>query len=410
MPKAIYFSHTLPNGLRIIHRQFPSEISFCGFAINTGTRDENKDEYGMAHFVEHMLFKGTHKRKAHHIAGCMGNVGGDLNAFTTKEETFIYSVFLEEYFERATELLCDLVFNSDFPSVQIEREREVILDEIATYDDSPTELIYDDFENLLFQNHELGHYILGTSESLERFDTSAVKQFIERQYNPQQMVFFSFGKTPFQKICRWVEKYVPLSNITLNQPLVRTMPNSIIAQKEIISKDTAQTHVVVGNKGLSMFDENRYALSLLSNLLGGESLNSRLNTSLREKNGLVYTVETSTAFYTDSGVFSVYFGCDPKHADRCVRLAKKEFDRLMQAPLTPVQLSIAKKQLKGQMAISAANYENMTLSMAKSFLHFNRYRQTDEIFEKIDSFSAEQLQSVAQTVLRNPNMVELRYV
>lgn len=195
-----------------------------------------------------------------------------------------------------------------------------------------------------------------------------------------------------------------------NRPFTRTMPKSIFAQKEIVAKKTSQAHVVIGNRGLSMFDENRYALSLLSNLLGGDSLNSRLNTSLREKNGLVYTVETSTAFYTDCGVFSVYFGCDPKDTDRCVRLVKKEFDRLMQAPLTPAQLSIAKKQLKGQMALSAANYENMALGMAKTFLHFNRYRQTDEIFEKIDSFSAEQLQSVAQTVLRNPNMVELRYV
>lgn len=278
----IYQSHTLSNGLRVIHRPFPSQISYCGFAVNAGTRDEYPDELGMAHFVEHMLFKGTQKRKAHHIANRMENVGGELNAYTTKEETFIYAAFLEEYFPRAVELLSDVIFHSEFQPMQIEREREVILDEINSYNDSPSELIYDDFENMLFAGHDIGHYILGAPSTLETFDTEKTRRFVERQYHPSRMVFFSFGKTPFEKVVRQAEKYFsfPANACTAKK---RTPPVIITPQTELLRKNTAQSHVMLGCRAFDMRHSLRYPLYLLHNILGGGSLNSRLNTSLREK-------------------------------------------------------------------------------------------------------------------------------
>lgn len=402
-------TYTFANGLRIIHRHFPSEIAYCGFAVNTGARDENTDEFGLAHFTEHMLFKGTHKRRAHHIAGRMENVGGELNAYTTKEETFVYSVFLDEYMDRATELLCDLMFNSCFPPQQIDRERDVILDEISTYNDSPAELIYDDFENLLFRDEDLGHYILGSPQSLENIDREKLARFTARQYQPSQMVFFSFGKTPFPKIVRHIEKHISPQTGSIN-PRKRNAPDGARAQKEIGKKGTSQAHVIIGNRGYGMFHEDKYALYLLSNLLGGDGMNSRLNVSLREKNGLVYNVETATAFYSDSGVFAVYFGCDPKNADKCVRLVKKEFNKLKEIPLSPQQLAIAKRQLKGQIGISSENHENQALGMAKGFLHTNTCKTIDKVFEEIDAIPAGQIQKVACQTLQETTLSEIRYI
>ncbi|MDR1518133.1 MAG: insulinase family protein [Dysgonamonadaceae bacterium] len=399
----------LPNGLRVIHQHSPSEISYCGFAINAGTRDEEADEHGLAHFMEHLLFKGTRKRKAHHIAARMENVGGELNAYTTKEETFVYSVFLHEYTERAVELLFDLVFRSDFPPAQIERERDVILDEIAIYNDSPSELIYDDFENLLFRGNEPGHYILGTPQSLERLGRDNFVRFAARQYHPSQMVFFYFGKTPPEKILRLSERHAPEKSSAFVAKARKT-PNGIAPRQEIVPKGNAQTHVLVGNRGYSLFHPNRHALYLLSNLLGGEGMNSRLNLSLREKHGLVYNVESTTAFYSDCGVFGVYLGCDAKNTEKCLRLVKKEFNRIIDTPLTPQQLAVAKRQLKGQIGISAENRESVALGMAKSLLHTNDYNSIEQTFATIDAVSSAQIQAVASEVLLPRALSEIRYI
>lgn len=393
-----YQTHTFPNGLRVIHRPFPSQISYCGFAVNAGTRDEYDNEHGMAHFVEHMLFKGTRKRKAHHIANRMENVGGELNAYTTKEETFIYAAFLEEYFSRAVELLSDVVFHSEFSETQIEREREVILDEINSYHDSPSELIYDDFENMLFAEHDIGHYILGNPSSLETFDSEMVRQFVRRQYHPSQMVFFSFGKTPFEKVVKQIEKYAAFSTHVYSGK-ERKAPLTIVPKAEILQKNTSQFHVMIGSRALDMSHPLRYPFYLFHNILGGGSLNSRLNTSLRERNGLVYNVESNVTFYTDTGHFAVYFACDPKYAERCIRLVKKEIDKLRSIPLSPVQLSLAKKQWKGQLGIASENNENTALSMAKSFLHFNEFPSFEEIASRIEDISAVQLQKVVNEVI-----------
>ena len=402
-----YQTYTLSNGLRIIHHPFPSQIAYCGFAINTGARDEYADEHGMAHFVEHMLFKGTAKRKAHHIANRMENVGGELNAYTTKEETFIYAAFLEPYFPRSAELLGDVVFNSEFSASQIEREREVILDEINSYRDSPAELIYDDFENLLFPANDIGHYILGNPATLETFDTQKIKKFVARQFHPSRMVFFSFGKTPFDKVIRQAENYFS-TPIRYSEAKQRIKPLPIMPKTEQVLKNTAQSHVMWGCRGFDMYHPLRYPLYLLHNILGGGSLNSRLNASVREKHGLVYTIESNTTFYTDTGLFAVYFACDSKYTERCIRLIQKEIDKLCNQSLTPMQLSLAKRQWKGQLGIASENNENTALAMAKTFLHFNDYLSFDEVFSRIDAISADQLKEVA-TNLFSGSFIRLTY-
>ncbi|MFA5210389.1 MAG: pitrilysin family protein [Proteiniphilum sp.] len=390
------YTHTLSNGLRIIHRNTPSEISHCGIAVNTGSRDEYPQEAGMAHFVEHMLFKGTRKRRAHHIAGRMESVGGELNAYTTKEETFYYATFLGEYFPRAVELLADMLFHSEFSPLLIDREREVILDEINSYQDDPAELIWDDFENMLFAGHDLGHYILGVPETLQRFDREQILHFMEREYQPSRMVFFSSGRIPFPKVVKQLERYFSIAPAReeINTRIAPTFPCK--PRKEMLHKNTSQSHVMMGVPALSMRHPQRHALLLLNNILGGGSLNSRLNASLREKHGLVYHVESNVTLYSDTGLFAVYFAGDPQQRERCIRLVKKEINRLLEKELTPLQLNLAKRQWKGQLGIAAEQNENYTLAMAKRFLHTGRYLSLKEMFDRIDAITAEELHDTAR--------------
>lgn len=390
-------THKLSNGLRIIHHHSHSEISYCGIAVNTGTRDEYADEYGMAHFVEHMLFKGTHKRKAHHIANRMENVGGDLNAYTTKEDTFYYTTFLGEYFPRAVELLSDILFHSEFAPVQIEREREVILDEINSYHDSPSELIFDDFENMVFAPHDIGHYILGEPESLLTFNNDNLQRFVRRQYQPSEMVFFSTGRTPFDKVVRLAEKFfsVTRDSSSLKE---RVAPVQFTPHADKMHKNTSQSHVMLGYSTFDMHHPHKYALHLINHILGGGNMNSRLNVSLRERHGLVYNVESSVTLYTDTGLFAIYFASDPKQRERCIRLIGKEIRRLKEELLTPMQLSLAKRQWKGQMGIAAENSETRALSMAKNYLHFDRYTSLDELFMRMDAITPFQMREVANEV------------
>lgn len=401
-------THKLENGLRIIHRNFPSEISYCGIVVNTGTRDEYPDELGMAHFVEHMLFKGTKRRRAHHISNRMENVGGDLNAYTTKEETFIYSTFLREYFPRAVELLSDIIFNSEFAENQIEKEREVIIDEIDSYADYPSELIFDDFENLMFTGHDLGHYILGESEILKTFNREKINSFVKRQYHPSNMVFFSFGKTPFTKVVKQLERYFnfPQEQIELKR---RNAPPNIKPLSQIIQKQTTQTHVMLGWNKYNLHHPDKYVLYLLNNILGGGSLNSRLNSSLREKNGLVYNVESHATLYTDTGFLSIYFACDPKYKAKCLRLVNKELKKLMSKELSTMQLSLAKRQWKGQIGISSEINENSALNMAKNYLHYDKYITMDDVFAKIDAISGKQILDVANELF-STGSIDVIYV
>ncbi|NLA64289.1 MAG: insulinase family protein [Bacteroidales bacterium] len=406
-----YETATLPNGMRIIHATNHSPISYCGILINAGTRDELDNESGMAHFTEHMLFKGTQKRRPHHILNRMEDVGGELNAFTSKEETAIYTIFYEEYLERSMELLADIIFNSQFSETQLERERIVILDEINSYLDTPSALIYDDFEQVVFNNHDLGKPILGTPESLNNITSEAMKAYVERQFRPEKMVFFSVGKTPFSKVMKKAEKHFNVHNTTTTpEPKARIAPlETTVVESIAMDKDTHQTHYIIGKKTYNMFHPDRATLYLLNSILGGLGMNSRLNNSLREKNGLVYTVESTHSLYSDSGLFSIYFGCDPKNTKKCVNLIHKEFQKLKQTPLTPHQLSKAKKQLKGELGIAFENKENMALDMAKSFLHFDRYINLEEVSEQIEHVTALQIQSLANELLSIDEFSSLHY-
>lgn len=403
-----YSSFVLPNGLRIVHLPTDSPVSYCGYAINAGTRDEEPGEFGLAHFVEHMLFKGTRKRKSWHILNRMENVGGELNAYTTKEETFVYSIFMEEHYSRAFELLTDLVFNSQFPLPEVEKEVDVILDEINSYKDSPSELIFDEFENYLFNGHPLGHNILGEQQSLLSFKSGTGKTFMQRYYVPSNMVFFSMGRKPLQKIVKMAE--AALSGLTFPElKLERNAPELISTFTRTDKMDTYQSHVLLGGKSYNMYDEKRLPLFLLNNILGGPGMNNRLNVSLREKNGLVYTVESGITNYTDTGLATIYFGTDPRNKDKALSLVYKEIKKAREVKLTDSQLSAAKKQLTGQLSVSGDNKEGLFLGLGKSFLHYNRYDSLSEAITKIENITASQLLEVANEVFPESNLSVLTY-
>ena len=403
-----YNIHTLSNGLRIIHEPSSSKVAYCGFAVDAGTRDEAENEQGMAHFVEHLIFKGTRKRKAWHILNRMENVGGDLNAYTNKEETVIYSAFLTEHFGRALELLADIVFHSTFPQNEIEKETEVIIDEIQSYEDTPSELIFDDFEDMIFRNHPLGRNILGRPDLLKKFRSEDAMAFTSRVYQPSNMVFFVLGDFNFQKIVRQVEKLlVDLPLVTVENQ--RTIPPLYVPEQLVVHKETHQAHVMIGSRGYNAYDDKRTALYLLNNILGGPGMNSRLNVSLRERRGLVYTVESNLTSYTDTGAFCIYFGTDPEDVDTCLKLTYKELKRMRDVKMTSSQLMAAKKQLIGQIGVASDNNENNALGMAKTFLHYNKYESSESVFRRIEALTAEGLLEVANEMFAEEYLSTLIY-
>ena len=403
-----YNIHTLSNGLRIIHEPSSSKVAYCGFAVDAGTRDEAENEQGMAHFVEHLIFKGTRKRKAWHILNRMENVGGDLNAYTNKEETVIYSAFLTEHFGRALELLADIVFHSTFPQNEIEKETEVIIDEIQSYEDTPSELIFDDFEDMIFRNHPLGRNILGRPDLLKKFRSEDAMAFTSRFYQPSNMVFFVLGDFNFQKIVRQVEKLlVDLPLVTVENQ--RTIPPLYVPEQLVVHKETHQAHVMIGSRGYNAYDDKRTSLYLLNNILGGPGMNSRLNVSLRERRGLVYTVESNLTSYTDTGAFCIYFGTDPEDVDTCLKLTYKELKRMRDVKMTSSQLMAAKKQLIGQIGVASDNNENNALGMAKTFLHYNKYESSESVFRRIEALTAEGLLEVANEMFAEEYLSTLIY-
>ena len=403
-----YNIHTLSDGLRIIHEPSSSKVAYCGFAVDAGTRDEAENEQGMAHFVEHLIFKGTRKRKAWHILNRMENVGGDLNAYTNKEETVIYSAFLTEHFGRALELLADIVFHSTFPQNEIEKETEVIIDEIQSYEDTPSELIFDDFEDMIFRNHPLGRNILGRPDLLKKFRSEDAMAFTSRFYQPSNMVFFVLGDFNFQKIVRQVEKLlVDLPLVTVENQ--RTIPPLYVPEQLVVHKETHQAHVMIGSRGYNAYDDKRTALYLLNNILGGPGMNSRLNVSLRERRGLVYTVESNLTSYTDTGAFCIYFGTDPEDVDTCLKLTYKELKRMRDVKMTSSQLMAAKKQLIGQIGVASDNNENNALGMAKTFLHYNKYESSESVFRRIEALTAEGLLEVANEMFAEEYLSTLIY-
>ena len=404
-----YHTHTLSNGLRIIHAQNQSAVAYCGYAIDAGTRDEEENEQGMAHFVEHLIFKGTQKRHSWHILNRMEHVGGDLNAYTNKEETVVYSAFLVEHFPRAVELLTDIVFNSTYPQAEIDKEVEVIIDEIQSYEDTPSELIFDDFEELVFPSHPLGRNILGKPELLRQFKSEDALRFTNRFYRPDNMVFFVQGNVDFKRVVRLLEKAVSDIPATITERN-RIKPELYIPQNKTIHRDTHQAHVMIGCRSYDTHDKKRTALYLLNNILGGPGMNSRLNVALRERSGLVYNVEANLTSYTDTGLFSVYFGTDQEDVKRCIRLVHKELKRLREKPLSSTQLTTAQKQIIGQIGVAADNFENNALNMAKTYLHYNKYEEPQEVYKRIQSLTPQDLWEVANEMFCEENLSTLIYL
>jgi predicted Zn-dependent peptidase len=393
-----YFIHTLKNGIRLVHVPADNEVAYCGLLLNTGSRDELEHEHGMAHFIEHVIFKGTTHRKAYHILCRLDDVGGEINAYTTKEETAFYAGFLAQHYDRAVELLADIIFHSTFPANEMEKEREVIADEINSFKDNPSDQIFDDFEEQIYPDHPIGRNILGTPETLQTFDKKAILRFMARTYDTDEMVICSVGKIPFPKLTKMIEKYfgdVPAKKRKIKRaPILNYVPTQQIRQLS-----TFQAHCAIGNIAYHSLDTRRMNLILLNNLLGGQGLNSRLNMSLREKHGYAYNVESTYTPYIDTGVLTIYFGTDPEKLDKSIALVHKELDRLRTQKLGTLQLHRAKNQILGQIAMSTDNKENLLFTLGKSIMLFNRFDSMDLIAQKIAEITSDDLIETANEVL-----------
>ena len=455
-----YNTYTLDNGLRIIHLPSDSQVVYCGYQINAGTRNEEPGEEGLAHFCEHVTFKGTERRKAWHILNCLESVGGDLNAYTNKEGTVYYSAILKEHIARAVDLLSDIVFHSVYPQAEIDKEVEVICDEIESYNDSPAELIYDEFENILFKGSPLGHNILGTAEQVRSFKTEDALRFTRKLYRPDNAIFFAYGDIDFKKLVKLIQKALgecpkgrelacsadckstetpTEERIAEETPTVETpteemeagdanhkvqsskfkvqskevqssklnVQSKVAGQTIVMQKNTHQAHVMIGTRAYDVNDDRRMPLYLLNNMLGGPGMNAKLNLALREHNGLVYTVESTMVAYGDTGTWSIYFGCDEHDVKRCLRLVRKELDKFMQKPLSDAQLKAAKKQIKGQIGVACDNRENFALDFGKSFLHYGWEKNVDSLYEQVDEITAAQIQAVAQELFDKDRLTTL---
>ena len=451
-----YNTYTLDNGLRIIHLPSDSQVVYCGYQINAGTRNEEPGEEGLAHFCEHVTFKGTERRKAWHILNCLESVGGDLNAYTNKEGTVYYSAILKEHIGRAVDLLSDIVFHSVYPQAEIDKEVEVICDEIESYNDSPAELIYDEFENILFKGSPLGHNILGTAEQVRSFKTEDALRFTRKLYRPDNAIFFAYGDIDFKKLVKLLKTLnfehgtlnfmnsktseTPAETLNLELGTLNFMnsktsetpaaemeagdanhkvqssmfkvqskevQSKVAGQTIVMQKNTHQAHVMIGTRAYDVNDDRRMPLYLLNNMLGGPGMNAKLNLALREHNGLVYTVESTMVSYGDTGTWSIYFGCDEHDVKRCLRLVRKELDKFMQKPLSDAQLKAAKKQIKGQIGVACDNRENFALDFGKSFLHYGWEKNVDRLYEQVDEITAAQIQAVAQELFDKDRLTTL---
>jgi len=397
----------LPNGIRLIHLHHDSPVAHCGLLINAGSRDELEHEHGLAHFIEHVLFKGTKTRKVFHINSRLEDVGGELNAYTTKEETCVHASFLSSYYERSMELIQDIVFNSVFPEKELEKEKVVVIDEINSYKDSPAELIYDDFEELIF-DRRLGRNILGTPRSVKKLGQKHIFEFISRNYHTDQMVFSSVGKIDFSRLEKLFHKYfaaVPENRRKIARP--DFVPHGSLRRE--IKKKTYQAHCVLGGIAYNLQDKKRIPLLLLNNILGGTGMNSRLNMSLREKHGLVYDVESTYTPYSDVGTFTIYFATEHEQVEQAIQLIYNELNKLKTKKLGVLQLSKAKKQFVGQLAIASENKESLMLAIGRSHLYLNVANDFNKFAEKIEAVSTSELLEVANEIFELGDLSRLIY-
>jgi predicted Zn-dependent peptidase len=403
-----YNTHILKNGIRLIHSSSDSSIAYCGLIINAGSSNENENQHGLAHYLEHAMFKGTAKRRSFHILNRLENVGGDINAFTTKEDTCIYTAFLKEHYSRSFELLSDIVFNSTFPEKEIEKEKEVIIDEINSYKDNPSELIFDDFEELIFKNQALGRNILGQAKKIRKYKRSDLIRFRDENYTTDQIVIFSLGNISFKRIVNMAEKHF---GHILESSTNKTVKQDIVyqPQKLILNKKFHQLHAIIGTTAYNVWDKRRTSLSFLNNLLGGSSMNSRLSMALRERNGFVYDIESNYTSYTNTGVFNIYFGTEKEKFDKSIELIYKEFSKLKEKKLGVLQLSRAKQQLLGQIAIGMDNKESVAYNLGRSYLLFNKVDSLQDISEKIEAITANEIMDISNEILDENKLSLLVY-
>lgn len=401
-----YNTTTLTNGLRIIHLPSDSDVVYCGYGIKAGSRNELPGEEGLAHFCEHATFKGTKRLKAGHILNGLESVGGGLNAFTNKEITIYHGAVLKDYLNIAVDLLSDIVFHSQYPQAELDKEVEVICDEIESYNDSPAELVFEELENMLFEGHPLGHNILGNANQLRTYTRDNLVRFVDRYYNTSNAVFFAYGQLDFDKLVRRLERLTsdclcqsrlqddlggfpcPCGDVAPEMPPYKP-------QEKRIDKQTHQAHVVIGNRAYSATDKRRYALTLLDNILGGGTMSSRLNMALRERNALVYTVYSTSMYRTDTGTWVTYFGCDPKDVARCRKLVGRELAKLMDKPLSESQFNRARRQLRGQLGVASDSREYRALTFATLYLKYGIEHDFNKYLAHIDALTPRDLQDVA---------------
>ena len=413
--------------MRVVYAPSPTNTVYLGLALDAGTRDEKDGESGMAHFAEHLSFKGTDRRTSRQIITYMESVGGDLNAFTGKEETVYYCTCQKEHFSRAMDLLFDVVFHSKYPQEEMDKEVEVVIDEIESYNDSPSELIYDDFEAMLFQGYPLGRSILGNAERLRAYKTEDVQNYTSRLYVPSNAVLFVYGNVSEKEIMKQIRKEDPpqpslqggrasinrlsghIGSTSYSPPYREGLGVGPVSGSHIIHKDTHQAHIMMGARAFGGTHPKHLALFLANNILGGPGLSSRLNLALREKRGLVYTVESTLTTYTDTGVWAIYFGCDHHDAEKCKRIVKRELQRLCDAPLSEKALNAAKRQIIGQIALSYDNFESVAIGMGKRMLHYGRTQTKEQFIARIQALTAEQVWDAAKEVFNPENLTILEY-
>ncbi|MDF9800124.1 putative Zn-dependent peptidase [Catalinimonas alkaloidigena] len=405
-----YELYTLPNGIRIAHKQIThSKVVHCGFILDIGSRDEKPAQHGIAHFWEHMAFKGTKKRKAFHIINRLDSVGGELNAYTTKEKICFYASVLDRHFDNAFELLTDITFDSVFPEKQIERERNVILEEMSMYYDSPEDAIQDDFDEVVFGKHPLGMNILGTSESIRRFHREDFKNFVQENLDTGKLVFSCVGNLPMKKVIRLAEKYlkdIPAQHSNRK----RKSFNKYVPKQVKVERTLTQAQCAIGRDAYPVQHHDSLTFFMLTNLLGGPSMNTRLNMALREKHGLVYAVDAEYQSYTDTGMFSIYFGTEPRQLEKATAYVMKELKRLREVPLGSMQLHRTKEQLMGQLAMNSENNQSLMLAMARSILDDYEMEPLERLYEKIGATDAKKIQAVAREMLQEKDLSVLSFV
>jgi predicted Zn-dependent peptidase len=401
--------YTLPNGIRVAYKQVnTTKIVHCGIMLDIGSRDEQAHQAGLAHFWEHMAFKGTKKRKSYHIINSLEAVGGELNAYTTKEKICFYASILDTYFERSVDLLTDITFNSVFPEKQLEVERGVILEEMAMYLDSPEDAIQDEFDSLVFPNHQLGVNILGTQESVKSFKRSNFQDFIHENLDTSKIIFSIVGNLSPKKVLAVTEKYlkdIPAKS-TRKQ---RISPPAHLPTLQRLEKENNQAHVAIGRQAYPLHHKNRLPFFALVNLLGGPGMNSRFNLSLREKYGFVYQIEATYSSFLDSGFFGIFFGTDPQNLEKALRLIEKEMDLLKSKALGSIQLKTMKEQLKGQLAMSEESKQGYMLMMAKSLLDMNKIEPLSQIFDEIDGIDQSMVLDLANEMFDDKMFSKLIY-